>query len=75
MKKFLIILAIVFGIICLDSVQALVFDNTPIFRIREYYNGGNLYSKDKGVFVDSYLGTNGVRDTVLKGCSYSLDDK
>lgn len=74
MKKILIILAIVFVLICLDSIQALVLDNPPILKIIQYYNGGDLYRKDKGIFVDSYLGTNGVRDTVLKGFSYSLTE-
>jgi len=67
-----IIIGIIIGIILLDSLQALVFDNSPILKIREYYNGGDLYYKDKGLLVDTYCGTNGIKDTAIKGFSYSL---
>lgn len=71
-RKVLIVIGIVVGIILIDSIQALVFDNNPLLKIREYYNGGNLNYKDKGILVDSYCGTNGIKDTVIKGFSYSL---
>ncbi|MBE5820400.1 MAG: hypothetical protein E7310_06285 [Clostridiales bacterium] len=73
MKKILIIIGIIIGIILLDSIQALVFDNSPILKIREYYNGGDLNYKDKGILVDTYCGTNGIKDTAIKGFSYSLN--
>ena len=72
MKKLLLVIGIVIGIILLDSLQALVFDNSPILKIREYYNGGDLYYKDIGLLVDTYCGTNGIKDTTIKGFSYSL---
>lgn len=74
LKTCLIIIGILFIIIVLDSIQALIFDNNPILKIREYYNGGKLNYKDIGLFVDTYCGTNGVKDTVIKGFSYSLSD-
>ena len=33
------IIGIIVGIILLDSIQALVFDNSPILKIRDHYNG------------------------------------
>lgn len=71
-KKALIVIGIIMGIILLDSIQAIVFDNNPIFKIRDYYNGGQLQYKDKGFLVDTYCGVNGRKDTVIKGYSYSL---
>lgn len=72
MKKVFVIIGIIIGIILLDSIQAFVFDNNPILKIREYYNGGRLQYKDKGILVDTYCGGNGKKDTVIKGFSYSL---
>lgn len=71
-KKILIIIGVIILIILLDSIQALVFDNNPLFKIREHYNGGKLNYKDKGILVDTYCGINGKKDTVIKGFSYSL---
>jgi len=71
MKKFLIIISIVIGIILFDSIQALVLENNPIIKIKEYYNGGNLNYKSKGLLVDTYNCTSGERVTVIKGFSYS----
>ena len=61
-------------IIIIDSVQAMWLNNSPLIKIREDYNGGNLYCVDRGILVDTYYGTNGKRDTVIKGFSYSLTD-
>lgn len=66
------IIGIIVGIILLDSIQALVFDNSPILKIRDHYNGGQLYCKDRGILVDTYCGGNGQKDTVIKGRSHSL---
>ncbi len=76
-KKILIVIGILICVIILDSLQAMVFDNNPLIKIREYYNGGTLNYKDKGILVDTYCGTNGIKDTVIKGTSrpLSYDDK
>ena len=50
-KIALIIIGILVGIILLDTLQAKVFDNKPIIKIVEYYNGGKLYQKHKGILV------------------------
>ena len=72
-KNIFIIVGLITGIILLDSVQAIVFDNNPIIKIKEYYNGGYLNYKSKGILVDTYNCTNGLKDTQLKGFSYSCN--
>ena len=71
LKTFLIVISLIIGIILLDSIQAFVFDNNPIISIREYYDGGDKNYKSKGILVDTINCTNGKKDTVLKGFSYS----
>lgn len=71
-KKIILVILIIFAVCLLDSIIALVFDRSPLIKIREYYNGGDLNYKDKGIFVDTYCGTNGIKDTTIKGFSYSL---
>ena len=72
-KKIFNIIGIIIGIILLDSIQAFIFDNNPIIKIREYYNGGDLNYKSKGILVDTYNCTNGIKDTTLKGFSHSCN--
>ena len=72
-KKVLIVVGIILGVILLDSIQALVFNNNPIIKIKEYYNGGNLNYKSKGLLVDTINCSNGKKDTVIKGFSYSCN--
>lgn len=72
LKITFVIIGIIVVIILLDSLQALAFDNSPILKIRDYYNGGLLYCKDRGILVDTYCGGNGQKDTVIKGFSHSL---
>ncbi len=73
-KRASVIIGIVVAVLVLDSIQALVFDNSPFIKVRKYYNGGDLYYKDGGLLVETYCGTNGNKDTVIKGFSYSLSD-
>ena len=78
MKKTIKIAVIVFvaliALFVIDTVQALAFDSSPLIKVREYYNGGNINYRDKGLLVDTWCGTNGKKDTVIKGFSYSLSD-
>lgn len=67
----LIVVITLLGILILDTMQALYFNNSPIFKIREDYNGGTLYYKDNGLLVDTYMCTDGNKTTVLKGFSFS----
>ena len=73
-KKICVGLFIFIFIIIIDSIQAMYFNNSPFIRIREDYNGGDLYCVDRGILVDTYYGTNGKKDAVIKGFSYSLTD-
>jgi len=73
-KNICIGLCIFIFIIIIDSIQAMWLNNSPLIKIREDYNGGDLYCVDRGILVDTYYGTNGKKDTVIKGFSYSLTD-
>jgi len=64
-KKILIVIAVIIGIILLDSIQALVFDNNPIIGIE------TRGMKREGILVDTYHFGNGKHDTVIKGFSPS----
>lgn len=71
MKKIIIVIVLVISIILLDSVQALVFNNNPILKIRKNYNGGDIFYKDLGFLVDTYKCANNKKTTIIKGFSYS----
>lgn len=73
-KKASIVIGIIIAVLVLDSIQALAFDNSPLIKVRKYYDGGNLHYKDGGLLVETYCGTNGNKDTVIKGFSFSLSD-
>lgn len=73
-KITLITVGVLFLVLLIDTAQALAFDNSPLLKIREYYNGGDLYYKDKGLLVDTYCRTNGNEDTVIKWFGYSISD-
>ena len=75
MKKFvkngLIVIGVIVGIILLDSMQALIFDNNPILGIQ------TRGMKKVGILVDTFHCGNGKHDTVIKGFSHScaiIDD-
>ena len=55
----------------LDTIQAVIFNNNPILKIREDYNGGSLYYIDKGILVKAYQYTDGKKDVVLRWEKYS----
>ena len=73
-KTILIIFFIVIFTIFLDSARALTFNDSPLIKVRKYYNDGELYYKDSGLLVDTFCGINGKKDTVIKGFSYSISD-
>lgn len=71
-KKYILIA--VFSIIILiiiDISQALIFQNSPVLKIREHFNGGTLYYKDKGLITYTYNCIGKKRKTVLKWEKYS----
>lgn len=71
-KKYILIavFSIIFLII-IDISQALIFQNSPVLKIREYFNGGTLYYKDKGLITYTYNCIGEKRKTVLKWEKYS----
>ena len=71
-KKYILIA--VFSIIILiiiDISQALIFQNSPVLKIREHFDGGTLYYKDKGLITYTYNCIGEKRKTVLKWEKYS----
>ncbi|MCI5701829.1 MAG: hypothetical protein MR266_03600 [Erysipelotrichaceae bacterium] len=54
----------------MNFIIALLFNNSPIIIIRDYYNGGSTIYKDKGIFTNTYKCSNGKTKTVLKTTKY-----
>ena len=54
LKCALIILGSLISIIVLDTIQAKVFNSSPLLRVRKYFDGGRTYYIDKGLFVNHY---------------------
>ena len=70
-KKIVIIsLCSIIGLIFLDFIIALTFNNSPIIKIRDNYNGGSTIYKDKGIFTNTYKCNDGKTKTVLKTAKY-----
>ena len=78
-KKIVIIsLCSIIGLIFLDFIVALSFNNSPIIKIRDYYDGGSTVYKDKGIFTNTYKCSDGKTKTVLKTDKYGcpiIDNK
>ena len=72
MKKKIIIITLcsIIGLIFLDFIVALLFNNSPIIKIRDYYDGGSTVYKDKGIFTNTYKCSDGKTKTVLKTTKY-----
>lgn len=72
MKKKIIIITLcsIIGLIFLDLIIALLFNNSPIIKIRYYYYGGSTVYKDKGIFTNTYKCSDGKTKTVLKTTKY-----
>ena len=71
LKIFLIIFAILLIVILADTIQAKVFDNRPLIKIRSNLDGGNVDFVDKGIFVYTYVFTNGEKVTVFRWEKYA----
>ena len=72
MKKKIIIITLcsIIGLTFLDFIIALSFNNSPIIKIRDYYDDGATVYKDKGIFTNTYKCSNGKTKTVLKTNKY-----
>lgn len=51
LKIILIIIGVLLSIVFLDTMQALLFNNSPLLKIRYYNNGGSINYIDKGLLV------------------------
>ena len=70
-KKIVIItLCSIIGLMFLDFIIALSFNNSPIIKFRDYFNGGSTVYIDKGIFTNTYKCSNGKTKTVLKTNKY-----
>ena len=70
LKIILIVLGVLVGIIVLDTLQALAFNNSPILHIRDYINrcDENDYI-DKGILINHYNCNNEIK-TLFKSTKY-----
>lgn len=71
-KKKIIIITIIsiISLIFLDFLIALSFNNSPLIKIRDYYNSGSTTYIDKGIFTNTYKCFDGKTNTVLKTTKY-----
>ena len=76
-KKKIIIITIIsiISLIFLDFIIALSFNNSPLIKIRDYYNGGSTIYIDKGIFTNTYKCFDGKTNTVLKTTKYACPMK
>ena len=71
LKIFLIILLVLIGIVAIDTIQAIVFNNSPILHIREHINKCNEKDYiDKGIIVN-YYNCNNESKTLFKSTKYN----
>ena len=75
LKITLIVLGVLLGIVALDTLQAKVFDNSPLLKIRENLDGGTLDYIDKGIFVNHYHCNNNEDVTTWKGTKFACSVK
>ena len=75
MKKSLKIILIVFGvlvgIVLLDTLQAKIFNNSPLMKIRDNIDDGSTDYIDKGIFVNHYHCNNNEKVTIWKGAKFA----
>ena len=69
-KIVMIILCSIVGLIFLDFIVALSFNNSPIIKIRNYNGDGSTVYKDNGIFTNTYKCSDGKTKTVLKTTKY-----
>ena len=71
LKIFLIFVAVLVAFIVVDTLQAKIFNNSPLLKIREYYNGGETSYIDKGLLVNHYYCNNKEEKTLFKNSKYT----
>ena len=68
MKKIILILIFIIVLLLLDNIQALLFNNSPIIKIRTYLDNNSYV--DKGLFVNTYYCYNSDSASNIKGTKY-----
>ena len=75
-KKIIVItLCSIIFLIFLDFIVALLFNSSPVIKIRDYYNDGTIVYKDKGIFTNTYKCSDNKIKTVLKTSKYECSIK
>ena len=74
-KKIIITLCSIIFLIFLDFIVALLFNSSPVIKIRDYYNNGTIVYKDKGIFTNTYKCSDNKIKTVLKTSKYECSIK
>ena len=75
LKIILIVLGVLVGIVAFDTLQAKIFNNSPILKIRENLDGGSTDYIDKGLFVNHYHCNNNEKVTTWKGTKFACSEK
>ncbi len=75
LKITLIVLGVLVGIVALDTLQAKIFDNSPLLKIRENLDGGSTDYIDKGIFVNHYHCNNNENVTIWIGTKFACSVK
>lgn len=56
-----IVVVVLIAVILLDTLQALLFDNSPLIKVREKHS---FYTVDKGILVETYIYCDGNKSTI-----------
>ena len=72
LKISLIVLGVLVGIIAIDTLQAKIFDNSPLLKIRDNLNGIGYI--DKGILVNHYYCNNNEKVTTWKGIKFACSE-
>ncbi len=74
LKISFIVFAVLVGVIVLDTLQAKIFDNSPLLKIRENLDEESIGYIDKGLLVNHYQ-CNNEKVTTWKGTKFSCSVK
>ena len=76
MKKGLkIALIVLIGIIAFDTLQAKIFNNSPLLKIRNNLDSESINYIDKGIFVNHYHCSNKEKVTTWKGIKFACPEE
>ena len=75
LKITLIVLSILLGIVIIDTLQAKIFDNAPLLKIRENLDKENDSYIDKGILTNYYHCSNDEKNTTWKWTKYACPVK